>query len=256
MKTLNTNEKSPYYVKFEPYETKPGCWNYNRVDIYERESNQVIGSYTRNYSSMYRTFYPFELRGNWYALYSKNYTTTRIMSLPDCVDIGGEENEAYGFCPTDYFVPELNYIKTLHFDDCPAKLDDLKICNCFSHFQHRIGCSFHPDSIIKNQTCICKEERKIYDDKMYVWTPIDSVHGFIAGCIWGDDSSWKIQYLDLSQADKGIIKREERFGYISLPHNLNLDQAIKIDCDGPGINEWLLSISTENYYDFKTGDKK
>ena len=40
--------------------------------------------------------------------------------------------------------------------------------------------------------------------------------GFVWGCIWGDDSSWKIQYLDLSKIADGIIEREERFGYVEL----------------------------------------
>lgn len=50
--------------------------------------------------------------------------------------------------------------------------------------------------------------------------------GFVSGCIWGDDSSWKIQFLDLTQAEKGIVKREERFGYIELPSRLSLPEAI------------------------------
>ncbi|HVW03039.1 MAG TPA: hypothetical protein VHB77_21945 [Planctomycetaceae bacterium] len=40
--------------------------------------------------------------------------------------------------------------------------------------------------------------------------------GFVWGCIWGDDSSWKVQYLDLSRITEGIIIREERFGYVEL----------------------------------------
>lgn len=40
--------------------------------------------------------------------------------------------------------------------------------------------------------------------------------GFVWGCVWGDDSSWKVQYLDLSQIEKGIINRDDRFGYVSL----------------------------------------
>ena len=40
--------------------------------------------------------------------------------------------------------------------------------------------------------------------------------GFVWGCHWGDDSSWKIQYLDLRSVEAGIIKREERFGYVEL----------------------------------------
>lgn len=40
--------------------------------------------------------------------------------------------------------------------------------------------------------------------------------GFVWGCYWGDDSSWKVQYLDLSRVQQGVISREERFGYVAL----------------------------------------
>lgn len=40
--------------------------------------------------------------------------------------------------------------------------------------------------------------------------------GFVWGCVWGDDSEWKVQYLDLSRVREGIITREERFGYLEL----------------------------------------
>lgn len=40
--------------------------------------------------------------------------------------------------------------------------------------------------------------------------------GFVWGCIWGDDSSWKVQFLDLSEVERGRIRREERFGYLKL----------------------------------------
>lgn len=40
--------------------------------------------------------------------------------------------------------------------------------------------------------------------------------GFVWGCYWGDDSSWKVQYLDLSGITNGVIKRDERFGYLEL----------------------------------------
>jgi hypothetical protein len=36
------------------------------------------------------------------------------------------------------------------------------------------------------------------------------------GRLWGDDSSWKVQYLDLSEIRHGRIRREERFGYLRL----------------------------------------
>jgi hypothetical protein len=40
--------------------------------------------------------------------------------------------------------------------------------------------------------------------------------GFVWGCVWGDDTSWKVQYLDLSRVQQGEIKRDERFGYVEL----------------------------------------
>ena len=40
--------------------------------------------------------------------------------------------------------------------------------------------------------------------------------GFVWGCVWGDDSSWKVQYLDLACAADGVVSRDERFGYLEL----------------------------------------
>jgi hypothetical protein len=40
--------------------------------------------------------------------------------------------------------------------------------------------------------------------------------GFVWGCVWGDDSSWKVQHLDLSRVSDGVIARDERYGYLAL----------------------------------------
>jgi hypothetical protein len=40
--------------------------------------------------------------------------------------------------------------------------------------------------------------------------------GFVWGCVWGDDRSWKVHYLDLKRVQQGIVRREERFGYVEL----------------------------------------
>jgi hypothetical protein len=52
------------------------------------------------------------------------------------------------------------------------------------------------------------------------WTPDDEwpsgEFGFVWGCVWGDDSSWKVQYLDLSSVGNGTLTREERFAYLIL----------------------------------------
>lgn len=44
----------------------------------------------------------------------------------------------------------------------------------------------------------------------------DGSFGFVWGCLWGDDSTWKIQWLDLSRIAEGVLVREERFGYVEL----------------------------------------
>jgi hypothetical protein len=40
--------------------------------------------------------------------------------------------------------------------------------------------------------------------------------GFVWGCHWGDDGSWKVQYLDLGRVQQGELRREDRFGYVEL----------------------------------------
>ena len=48
----------------------------------------------------------------------------------------------------------------------------------------------------------------------YEWQKGD--FGFVWGCIWGDDSTWKVQHLDLSRIAHGEIVRRERYGYVEL----------------------------------------
>ena len=54
--------------------------------------------------------------------------------------------------------------------------------------------------------------------------------GFVWGCIWGDDSSWKIQHLNLTGIQRGEIKRDERFGYIELATDPKLHPKEFIEC--------------------------
>ena len=164
-----------FFTKENRKPSKSGCWDILDVDIWmEDDSGKEIkiGHYSRNYPTLYNTFYSFKKNDQWYALYSPDYTCTRIMTLPDCKDIGGESPDEFGFCPTGYFVPR-----------------------------------YQKDG-----------NEKEYNEK-YFSSNNDIFYadfGFICGCVWGDDSSWKIQYLDLSECEKGIIKRDDRFGYIEL----------------------------------------
>jgi hypothetical protein len=80
--------------------------------------------------------------------------------------------------------------------------------------------------------------------------------GFVAGCIWGDDSSDKVQYLDLSKADKGIIKREERFGYIELPPKIRLKDAIDMSLYAYDEEEYsnYIRLNIMQKFDLRTGE--
>jgi len=80
--------------------------------------------------------------------------------------------------------------------------------------------------------------------------------GFIAGCQWGDDSSWKIQFVDLEAVEQGIIKRDERFGYIALPNSLTLKQAVGMtDYGYDPKEEWAhhVTIAVQKRFDLRTG---
>jgi hypothetical protein len=173
-----------------------GYWNHIEVGVFEKKPDGTevqIGSYTRNYHCLYKTFVPFQKDGKWYALYSKDYTSTRVMSLPDCKDLGGESPHGFGFCPVDYDVPQA------------WELEGEYDGRVMTHYK-KVGEDFIDDPD-------CMKELGSF--------------GFIAGCVWGDDSSWKIQWLDLSRIEEGIIKREEKFGYIELPKDMDLKDAIK-----------------------------
>lgn len=236
---------APYYARvLHPIDNGAGYWNSLRVGIFQRPDADIkvpgytepkidvtdvqIGEYTRKYSSLFNTFHPFQLRGKWFALYSADYTCTRIMELPSCKDIGGEQGDSFGFCPVDYWVPGLHYIESIHDDDCPRNKKS-------------------PDY---TKSCSCPVVKGGEYDKYHKWHFPERVHGFIAGCIWGDDSSWKIEYLDLSKADEGIIKREARFGYIEMPAHLDLNKAVNLDA---GDGYMWLRIATEKNYDLETG---
>jgi len=177
----------------------PGVWATAEVSILEKtEGGDVrIGGYARNHSILYNTFVPFQKNGRWYALYSRHYTATRVMELPSCKDLGGEDPDGSGFCPVDYYVP----------------FDNQKVVRACT------GGSF----------------------------------GFVAGCIWGDDSSWKIQYLDLSRIEDGIIERKELFGYIEMPtKEKRLRDCVDLsEYDPPEYNRVRLTI--EVLMDLATG---
>src|SRR5262249_28536707 len=52
--------------------------------------------------------------------------------------------------------------------------------------------------------------------------------GFVAGCLWGDDSTWKLEVFDLSRAAQGILSRSARFGHLQLANKFPLAKAVRL----------------------------
>ena len=62
----------------------------------------------------------------------------------------------------------------------------------------------------------------------------DSQFGFMCGCVWGDDGSWKIRFLDLSKLETGVVTIDARFGYLELLADAeSLKDAIELDYWAP-----------------------
>lgn len=202
-----------------------------RVGVFrsEGESEVKVGEYSRNYRHLYRTFYPFKKNGKDYALYSPSYSVTRVMELPSCKDIGGEEPSPDAFCPVDYYVP------------CYIEREWTK--------SNDVGLKFVVNEPSAEDLLESKVSKPVSPVLYYPF-------GFVAGCIWGDDSSTKIQYLDLGQAEAGIIKRDERFGYIKMSDKLTLKDSIDLaDYNGDPSEEasYSIIISVQQRFDLRTG---
>ncbi len=226
---------------------EPKTWTRIKVGIFEIRNGieSQVGEYIRNYGLL-DTFFHFQINGKDYALYSPHYTCTRIMELPSCRDIGGEEPDHFGFCPAEYYVP--CYIEREHersdgerfryeiVDPQPKDFEPIPIF----HY------SYDP---------IAKVHSKV--ESLNLNIPVTSLtympFGFVSGCVWGDDSSWKVQLLDLSQAANGEISREKRFGYLPLPRKLSLKDSIILSKFDSGDQDWEVTIATQRTFEVNTG---
>lgn len=221
----------PYYARvINNIETKPGCWNYLDIGIFK--NGEQVGYYQRNYSSLHKTFYPFIANdGQWYALYSKDYTATRIMRLSDCKDMGGEEGNGAGFCPVEFYVPLV--CNRDNKEPPPENITNgpewrTILSSGWIKYPGEVG---YTGNKTKEEYNRLRDQYFIdYDtwDKKYPIYTRFADFGFVAGCHWGDDGSWKVQFLDLSNAHNGILIRDDRFGRHELPDNVSLIDSISI----------------------------
>jgi len=179
----------------------------------------LVGSYERNHS-MLGTFESFRQRdehGTWHdhALISQRYTRTAVMDLATG-EIIAEEDETY--YDAERTRPGAGF--------CPAEF------HVFDWWD------IHDGSILPGD--------KYWGADCEV---PDGTLGFVAGCHWGDDTSWKLQVLDLSQIRHGRITRDERFGYLELPGQIRLRDAIRWDTESMRVR-----IAVEVSFDLATGE--
>lgn len=244
------DDTAPYFVRvLGKVHYQPGSWHGLRVGVFRREdgADVQVGEYERNYPSLLRTFAPFRVADRELALYSPDYTCTRLLELPSCRDIGGEEPDGGGFCPVDFFVP--------YFIDLEYRVDDQPP----RRFRRQMPAAedLGARTITRTLPATAQRQERLEHQR---YTPLGKLtyhpFGFMAGCIWGDDSSWKLQYLDLSKAADGILRREERFGYVELPDGLPLEKAVDLgdyQSDPGEDHAHQIRITLTKRFDVRTG---
>ncbi len=197
---------TPFSIKTTTVSNGQGFVSSNLVEVFYDKVK--IGEYTRNYSCFAKeTFYPFNIDDCWYALYSKDYTATRVAKLTETelIDWCGEEESAMGFCPTEFYVPRYKTFESLNDNPSIAIKE-------FDNEYNNNPKEYHELS----EKIYARYVGEYYCD-----------YGFLSGCYWGDDSSWKLRFIDLSEIHNKVLKIDERFGYFELPYDRSLAQCVR-----------------------------
>ena len=173
--------RDKYVIKCAPKQNRPGTWNSTIVEVFRRPSSpgelKKICEYERNHS-LFQTFEPFRQRDKEFALISRDYTKTAVLDLASGTVIA-EEIDDPDAPPEGGFCPVGFYV---------------------------------PDWWDVNDGSLIPGSEFWSTD--HEWPNGD--FGFVWGCHWGDDTSWKVQHVDLSRVQQGIVRRDERFGYLEL----------------------------------------
>ena len=181
-----------YKLKTSDIKNGQGYWDSTLAEIYKIDDSgeNKIGEFIRHYPNYTEdTFVPFIINNKEYALYSSNYTTIEIMELPSCkkVELTKESIEDLAhFCPVKAFIPKIVKCVDSNF--------------VYNNFENIDISEFGDDFV------------EIYDMSF----------AFISGCVWGDDSSWKLNILDFTKLSEGKVSflkgGDGNWLYIELPN--------------------------------------
>jgi hypothetical protein len=205
-------------------EGRPGSWKVQDIKVLRKigygETSPVVGEYHRNYHGRppFEVFRQFGLDGceKHYALIATHYESTDVMDLETGQIIAMEDPNG----PDYGFCPVGFYVPDW------ADLHDPKSCFPGSWY---------------------------WEEQWDRWP--DGSLGFVWGCHWGDDNGWKVQALDLSQVSKGIVKRDERFGYQYLHslRNVKPEDFINVST-GEGGRGPTVTFAVPKQFDLETGE--
>lgn len=244
--------------------SEPKTWEKIRVSVYRDDidgTKEKIAEYGRNYS-MLQTFEPFrQLRdGVWhdYALISDRYTRLAVLDLengciaatesypaatesyvemvkkhhPESNIAIGDPVPGSGFCPAAFYVPDF--------------LDDFKSSDYATAEEMAKDVKSTVDALTYSGDDETKQRFAAEWADEYLWSS-SGQWGVYAGCVWGDDSSYKLRYVDLSKVAEGIVTTDERFGYVELPEG-KLKDLITLEAESKRI---IVSVPVR--FDLETG---
>lgn len=195
---------TPFIITASSVDNGPGVWQSLKVSIYRDEN--LVGEYIRNYGDFGpMTFFPFKIGEDWYALYSASYTATRVMKIHEdrIEDWCGEEASDSGFCPVEYYIPRYN---KLVFVNNNESAEIYTVDTEYENIEEFIAEWKDPDFV---ETQFCN-------------------FAFMCGCVWGDDSSWKLRHIDLARVADKVLTITDKFGYWELPGNMTLRKCINM----------------------------
>jgi hypothetical protein len=222
---------SPFSTEVSTVKNKDGAWDSTKVSIFRNEV--LIGEYLRNYPSYAAlTFHPFTVGGEWYALYSAHYTAVRVMKLhKDRIeDWCGQDPTTDGFCPVEIYVPRYRSVKSSF--ESGGKTHEFET--------YAVDCDYKTE---EDFTADMPE----FDSEQY------TDFGFLCGCVWGDDTSWKILYIDLAGVPNKVLSITSKFGYWEMPRSLTLKQCV--DMSGWEPDHHWISLTRAEHINLKTNER-
>lgn len=221
---------TPFRIVADTVQNQPGQWDSEKVSIFRDQV--LIGEYLRNYGNSISTFYPFQIEDQWYALYSASYTALRVMRLnaDHIEDWCGEEPSPNGFCPMEIYVPRYHTL-----------IDSFGSADKITEYEYTlVDNEVSEDEFIgEGKSANCKET--LYCD-----------FGFLGGCVWGDDSSSKLRYIDLKRVPYKELDITEKFGYWEIPNKMNVRDAV--DMSGWEEAHHWIALSRMEHFNLKTGE--